>query len=279
MIQQDRLRETQIEQFKLLEKLKDICEKEGLKYYLLGGSTLGAIRHKGFIPWDDDIDVGLARKDYEILLKVADKYLSNGERIHHYSMDSEYPDYTAKLENTNVQFTIQKATGKVRQSIWIDIFPLDGVPQNKLQRKLHFLKVLKLRRELSLCFLDNVQFNEDRSLPKRMVLNIAKVLPTDKILNQNRLMKRIDRTLMKYPLETSVEIGNYMGAYYEKEIMPKEIFGDGVDTIFEMDRFIVPEKTDEYLHNLYGDYMKLPPKEKCVPKHSVLEVRFLGGEK
>ena len=281
MIDLTKLRESQMCQLKLLEKFKEICEAEHLTYYLSGGSTLGAVRHKGFIPWDDDIDVVMPRKDYEKFLRVSGGYLEGGQIVRHFTTDKNYPDYTMKLEDTNVAFVVQKANNKVEQNVWIDIFPMDGAPDSERELGSMCRRIYRLRMKLALSTLENVQYNEDRAAWKKFIIFVATHIPFYKAMNPHKIMLKLDRELQRYDPETSKQIGTFMGAYYEKEIMPKEYFGDGKMAEFEGGMYPVPVETDKYLRHMYGDYMQLPPEDKRVPKHSVLEIlyRFPGEEK
>lgn len=108
MIDYGKLREAQLLELDLLKKFREICDTEGMHYYLLSGTAIGAIRYGGFIPWDDDIDVGLLRKDYDRFINVAAKYLLAEQKILHYSLDKNYSDYTMKLVNSNVYYLTKR---------------------------------------------------------------------------------------------------------------------------------------------------------------------------
>ncbi len=120
----------------ILKKVLALCEKYGLVYYALGGTLLGAVRHKGFIPWDDDIDIGMPRSDYERFLEVAAKELEMPYQLHTLQQKhGEYSYYSARVENTDVKIRRKATIKEVVIPAWIDVFPLDGVPDRESQRK------------------------------------------------------------------------------------------------------------------------------------------------
>ena len=272
MIEHEKLREMQMKELELLKSFRDICKEEGICYYLIAGTAIGAIRHKGFIPWDDDIDVALKREDYLRFLEVAKKYLPEGQVLQHNSLNDSYTDVTAKLIDEKSFFRIRTNSDVTENNIWIDIFPLDGAPNNKIIRKLHFKHIYFLRMMMAYYYLDAIQYNEERSKWKKTLIQIAKKIPINKIINPVKIRRKIDKLLMKYPASKSKTLGNYYGAYQDREILPADVYGNGCEVVFEDDIYTVPAKYDAYLRNVYGDYMRLPPEEKRVPKHSVIDV-------
>ena len=274
LVEMKKLRETQLLELKLLKKIKEICESENICYYLVGGTALGAVRHRGFIPWDDDIDVAMPRKDYEKFIRVAPKYLDKGQRVLHYSLVRSYFDCSMKLVDTNTSYIMKTNNGIKKQHIWVDIFPIDGSAESSMGNKIHYLRVYFLRMLIAVYNLNTIQFNPSRAKWKRIIIAVAKRIPVKRLINPRRINKRIDRLLTKYPTCKSKRIGNFLGAYQEKELVPNDYFGNGVVWTFEDDQFKIPSKYNLYLTHIYGDYMKLPPKEKQIPRHSVIDIIY-----
>lgn len=272
MVELDKLREAQMYELELLKKFKEICEAEGFKYYLIGGTAIGAIRHHGFIPWDDDIDVALLRDDYDKFIHIAGKYLESGQDVLHHSITPEYTDCTMKLVNKNISFNINTDNSVITQNIWIDIFPLDGTATNRFKQQFHYYRVYFLRMSLAYYYLEKIQYNSERAGWKKSLISLAQHLPVNKLVNPKRIRNKIDRALRKVHVNPSGLIGNYLGAYGQKEILPYYVFGNGCCRVFEDAEFLLPEDIETYLEHIYGDYMQLPPEEKQVPKHSVVEV-------
>lgn len=272
MVEYGKLREAQLLELDLLKKFREICDAEEMHYYLLGGTAIGAIRHGGFIPWDDDIDVGLLREDYDRFLKVAGKYLSPGQKIMHYSLDEKYQDYTMKLVNSNVYYLTQRENTTVKQNIWIDIFPIDGTPNTKLSTWIHFRKLDLIRMNLAFHYIKDVRIDASRAIWKSILVWIAKNTQIGRLVDPNKQKERLDKEFKKYQVSKSKYIGNYMGAYHEREFFPISYFAEGVKVFFEGEEFCAPKELEKYLTHQYGDYMKLPPEESRVPKHHVLDI-------
>lgn len=271
----DNLRKAQLYLNDLLKIFKEICEKEGIQYYLLGGTTLGAVRHKGFIPWDDDIDVALYRDDYDRFIEVGKKYLPKGITFQHYTLDDGYVDYTMKLVNENVSYLMEMQNTQIRKNAWIDIFPIDGTPNNDLGKLIHYRKLDYHRMMLAFHYIKDVRIDSERSLGKRILVRFAQLIPIGRLVDPSRRKRCLDREFRKYSIEASEYVGNYMGAYHEKEIFPKYYFGKGAIVEFEGDEYLAPAEVEKYLKQQYGDYMKLPPEDKRVPKHHILKIEFI----
>lgn len=268
------LRQAQLLEKKLLDVVVDICKKENLQYYLLGGTALGAIRHEGFIPWDDDIDVGMPRKDYDKFIEVASKYTGNGVELYHYSSKEGYADYTAKLVSTHSYFVTEREGGSSVQQIWIDVFPIDGSPNSSLLRWLHYRKLDVLRGLLAIRYIDQVHINHNRSKAKIMIINIAKKIPLGRLINPIKVCSIIDLVFRANDISKSIYAGNYMSPYHERDMFNSKIFGSGTMVRFEGDQYYAPELVHEYLNHLYGDYMKLPPIDQQFPKHQILDIQI-----
>ena len=270
MVEYGKLREAQLLELELLKKFREICDAEGMHYYLLGGTVIGAVRHGGFIPWDDDIDVGLLREDYDRFISVATKYLSPEQKILHYSLDKNYPDYTMKLVNSKVYYLTQRENTTVKQNIWIDIFPIDGTPDSKYQTWIHFRRLDLIRLSLAFHYIKDVRIDKDRATWKKAW--VAKTIPIGRLIDPNKQKRRLDKEFRKYMVSKSNYIGNYMGAYHEREFFPISYFAEGRKILFEGEEFYAPKEFEKYLTHQYGDYMKLPPESSRVPKHYVLDI-------
>lgn len=266
------LRETQLYELELLKKFKEICDAEGFKYYLVGGTAIGAVRHNGFIPWDDDIDVALLRDDYDRFISVSQKYLRPGQEVLHYSINSDYQDSSMKLIDKRICFRMKTDTSIIEQNIWIDIFPLDGTKKVPFAQKFHYYHIYFLRMLLAYYYLEKIQFNSERSRWKKTLITIAQRVPVNRLIKPEKVRIKIDRLLRNTRVDKQGNIGNYLGAYGLREFVPYDFFGNGSFRVFEDEYFTLPAKVEEYLTNIYGDYMVLPPVDKQVPRHSVLEI-------
>lgn len=244
----------------IVKNVIKICEKYNLKYFMLGGTMLGAIRHGGFIPWDDDIDLGMPRKDYETFLEIAEKELPDYLQVVNYKNTPSYQYYITRIQDKNVK-VIEKRIGNDSKFTYasIDIFPIDGTPNNKLLRKLYFFRVLSHRALMSLYYKDSIDRKRKRGTIEKVFLWIMEKIPFEKIIDPYKEKEKIDKLLSSQNVDTSKYIGNIMGAYRTREIVPKEWYGKGTKYKFEDIELNGFDKYHEYLRYTYGDYMELPP--------------------
>lgn len=260
------LTEMQQKLLKMLKFFHEFCVSNCLSYYVVGGTALGSIRHQGFIPWDDDIDVGMPRNDYTKFI-----HLFGNDAIHGYiveslnSKDKSFCYAYTKLYDTSTTL-IENTKKRIKRGIYIDIFPLDGVGDSVIEAKKIFAPIDKKKKLLSL---RTIKTNSKRSLCKNFILSVIQFLPNF-LIDEKRICKQIDELCQKQNFDSSALVGNLVGAWGWKEIMPKEIFGRPTLYKFETIEVYGPENFDEYLSHLYGDWRKLPPVEKRVPHHDYL---------
>ena len=249
--QTEELQKVELEIFK--EFLK-VCEKLDLKYYLLGGTLLGAVRHNGFIPWDDDIDIGMPRADYEKFICEAQKHLPAYMFVQTYKTDPEYHQVFAKIRNSKTTYLESSIkNSNMNHGIFIDVFPLD-IHSDK---KNIFLKVKKVLADVRIgCVFDGAV-----STKLKIVQMLAKVIFPD-----IEKAKQTKEKIHKY-CKNGNKIANYSGMWGEKEIVPAEWYGDWANLTFEGIAVKGPSEYDKWLTQVYGDYMKMPPVEKRITHH------------
>lgn len=256
----------------IVKEVVALCDRHNLMYYMLGGSMLGAIRHKGFIPWDDDIDLGMPRKDYERFLELAPQELSSHLKIVNYKTDPTYHWYITRVldTDTKVMERVFESEGKYT-NLSIDIFPLDGTPNNKILRKLYNFRVMAHRAMASLHYKD-VIVTKNRNWKDATLLWFMLKLPTQKMFNHHKELDKCDRLLKKYPMDKSLYTGNMMGAYRTRELVPTSWYGDSSYYEFEGIKLRGIKEYDLYLKQLYGDYMQLPPEDKRRIHFQIIEI-------
>ena len=263
----------------IVKEVVKICEDNGLTYYMLGGTQLGAIRHKGYIPWDDDIDLGMPREDYEKFLEIAPALLSKTLKIVNYKNDPAYHYYITRILDTDskVVETRYAHEGKTT-NLSIDIFPLDGSPNNPVLRKLFFFRVMYHRALMSLHYKKGIDPDRKRGLAERIMLFFFTLLPTDKMFDAYKQKEKIDKLLKKYSVWNSEISGNIMGAYRTREMVPTAWLGgkDGEMYAFEDVKLRGYKEYDLYLSHLYGNYMQLPPEGSRKIHFKLIEIH---GEK
>lgn len=257
----------------IVKEVINICDRNSLMYYMLGGTMLGAIRHKGFIPWDDDIDLGMPRKDYEKFLEIAPKELSERMRIVNYKTDSDYHYYITRIQDieTKVIEVRYEKEGKFTH-VSIDIFPLDGTPNNCFIRKLYCFRLMMHRAMMSLHYKDGIDRERKRGFVEKAMLATLRILPTDRMFNAYKQKEKVDKILKRYDMCKSDFTGNMMGAYRTKELIPTVWYGS--NTFYEFEGIMMRgiAEYDKYLSRLYGDYMRLPPEDSRKVHFRIIEI-------
>lgn len=251
-------------QLNMLKYIKSICEENSITYFLGGGTLLGAIRHKGYIPWDDDIDIMLPRKDYNKLKNVFNDLKNEEYKLLSYENCDSYYYPFAKIVNTKTKLIEYNQEEIEELGIYIDIFPIDEIPDEEKERKKVFKKfvfynrLLKCYKHKDFSYLSKSKISIFVKQILKSIINIFKL--------KNNILNNIDKICTKYTNTNTVAC--ITGVYFEKEIMPKSYISDYVMVEFEGEEFKAPIGYDEYLTKHYGDYMKLPPKEKQVSNHN-----------
>lgn len=235
----------------IAKELDKVCKKHNIPYYMLGGTMLGAIRHKGFIPWDDDMDFGVPREYYKKLYDILNKELPKQYKCCSFENSSYvfYPYY--KIEDRTTRLDSAQLSGRIEDKIGIniDIFPLDSC--NKGDNDIS--KVIKLNDIYGRIYTQSARKSYRKNLAKSL---IRLLMP----ISQKHFYSIIERKISE--IKPGNCWANLYGNYEEKEIMPKEWYCSGKYYRFENINLRGIENFESYLTHLYGDYMKLPPEEK-----------------
>ena len=261
------VRKLQLVQIELIKLFINICEEERLVYYMSAGTMLGAVRHKGYIPWDDDADFMMPREDYEKFLQVASKYMHDNFSIEDF-YHNQFPNGNARVTTSDRKLYITSGIKPHTENVWIDILPIDGMPSKKLARLIHKGRLLFVRALFRFAAFDKLtQINKNRPWYEKFLIEFAKRFPIQKLLSFPKRWKAMDKALKKYSPEASDLWINFFGGYKFKEMFPKTVFGQGKEHAFEGMKLRGVDDYDTYLKGIYGDYMQLPPEEKRVPSH------------
>lgn len=258
-----KLNDTQEYILSVLNSVIKATNEMNVKCYMQGGTMLGAIRHGGFIPWDDDVDLGIMRNEYEIFLKNVKKYLPGNLELKTYWDESDHHYYFARI--VDKRYLIKRmGSAEIRyENVWVDIFPLDGMPSNIFALKVHQFRLALARLMYHLSCIKKVNIKRPgRSAIEKAVISIALKFPIDRALDTKKCLDKVDVLLKKYPVEESKWIINFMGqtSFKYTEMIEKSIYGKDTWYAFENIKLLGPEKYDQYLKSLYGDYMT-PPKD------------------
>lgn len=253
----------------------EFCEENNLTYYVVGGTMLGAMRHEGFIPWDDDIDVAMPREDYSKLERLMGNL---GGRYVLETPNSEHADFfypSSKLYDAETTL-VENTRYKIKRGIYLDVFPLDGAGNTKEEGIAYYQKV-KFRKNLLLTLTTGIR--KGRNLYKNLAVYIMHMLP-NWVLNKKKILRSLDALCAQRNFEQYEFGGNLVGNWMEREVMPRGYFGKPQLYKFESIWVYGVEKADEYLTALYGDWQKLPPIEKQKSHHDFLyidlEKTFIG---
>lgn len=240
----------------MLIEFHKVCEKHHLRYYVVGGTCLGAIRHKGFIPWDDDVDLAMPREDYYKLCEMDLKEFPEWIKPRYYKTTNNSPIHFYRLVNTNTTL-IEDAYHNYVEGAYLDIFPLDGVKKTELNGSLR----LKIIWVLHAMIMKHCSTKKPVTLSGYVKNVVAKIIPL------SLLHKMIEILMTRFEFDNSDYCINFLGAYGLKEIVPTAYFGVPQKYSFEGRILYGPEKGDLYMKKIYGDYLKLPPVEQQVCRH------------
>ena len=263
------LRELQKIETDILMAFHTFCCTHQLVYYLAGGSLLGAIRHKGFIPWDDDIDTIMPRPDFMKLLDIV-KHEKIGD---FYEVDFQYsksniPSYVLRIYDSRTELSFGFSKEKHKIGCWMDVFCMDGVESSMLRRRLHFRE---MRIALDLSILCRTKFGIKRRNKLATVLQYAllPIIPIVRLIGHERIDDWVNRIATRIPYEKSDYVGVIGGRGGYKETMLKSKMNPAILVEFEGNKVYAMANFDEYLTNLYGDYMTLPPENERVSRHEI----------
>lgn len=257
-------KEIKNEELKLLRFFHQICVQNSFQYSLAGGSLLGAIRHEGFIPWDDDIDILMKREDYNAFIDYCSKHPIPFSVLD-YKNNSEYGLGNAKIcskdtyliEDTGIR-------GNYIEGVYLDLFPIDPF-EDSLDESIRLFNSIRPRLELlNAANWEKFALSKSRSIimePIRFVLFLL-----TRFVKPNAIVRGIELTINRHRSAAKYS-GCFYGTYRQKEILLSHIYADVELRSFEGEQFYCLKHYDEYLKCLYGDYMKLPPIEKQISHH------------
>lgn len=249
-------------QLGILSDVAEFCERNGLRYYLAYGTLLGAVRHKGYIPWDDDIDIMMPRPDY---MKFMETYGGKDSRYKGAFMQKtpEFWHIYGKVYDTaTIRHTPRSFPGG--WGVCIDIFPLEGIPKHFLSVRLPIIRTLG-----KVILIRQWRMVSDKNLFVKTVCRMIVNLPFGVI----RLAQKIvDRMMKASSYDESGKVGILCMLTKRRwgRIFDKTLFEESVPMEFEGRLYSVPKRYDELLKDLYGDYMTLPPESERILKHNAL---------
>ena len=266
----EELAEIQNIEMNILKEFIRICDKNNIKYYLLEGSLLGAIRHKGMIPWDDDIDVGMFRDEYEKFLRIAPKEIEAPYIISNFRLRKGYKDYITQISHSEKFVRTQFRKKDDVMNVWIDVFVIDGMPKGPIKHFLHkynllFHKLIMMWSDLN-HYLVTGRMN--RPWYERFAIYLCRVFHFEKILDSMSALEHMDRCMKSKSVSKTLNTINFMSEYKWRTEFPIEYYGNGKLWPFGPIQAMIPDKAEDILKSIYGNYMELPPEDKRY-KHSL----------
>ena len=251
----DTLRKLQLTELEMIAEVDRICREEGINYSLDGGTLLGAIRHKGFIPWDDDLDIGMTRDDYERFITAYEKELSDRYILNAPNYSANRWGY-AKLRRKGTDFVrFGQEHTQYKKGVCIDLFVVDNVPDSSFLRRFFYGYNYCLRKILY----SDVGRKQADSPFLRLWYKMLYLIPRDPVFKaRNYFASRFNRKKTEL-------VSHLTHPYPSKETkygVPAECFDDFIDIEYEGFKFKAFKQYDRYLSMLYGDYMQLPPEDK-----------------
>lgn len=265
----DKNRLAQLAELDLLLELKRICYKNNISYFLVGESLIGAVRHKGFIPWDDDVDVGMLRSNYENFVIACKNELDEVYELCDWYTDkfSPHPFLKLRIKGSHYVEKMSQNT-KMNDGIYIDVFPYDNAPDDKWGKKVQGNSVYALKKILLLRY--DFSINDSSGIKSLFYYALTII---SKIFSPNKCKRILHEVMIKYNSSTSNFIVSLAGSYsYKKELKDRNLVLNTVEHEFEGYVFSIPKGYHEFLRSVYGDYMKLPPVEEQISRHGILAI-------
>lgn len=270
-MERELLRKVQMVQLEIAKEIKRVCEENDIRYFLADGSFLGAVRHQGFIPWDDDMDMGMMRSDYEKFCRIAPEKLKPEYCLQTWYTDPNYGLPFGKVVKRGTVYLENKKSRKLRENgFYVDIFPFDYVPEDPMSREQLAAKLLSIYRVKLMKSGYKPWMEENRIVWKKRIGYLYYQLKA-LFVSQRELAKGYD-ALAVSPCDSTMVC--------EQSALPRPDYyrsawiGELADYTFEGETFKGPKEYDKFLTALYGDYMQLPPEDQRENRHQIVEIDF-----
>lgn len=256
-------------QLEILIELDRVCRENNIKYALYFGTLLGAVRHKGFIPWDDDIDVVMTREEYDKFCEIPKSKLGESYFFQNYETDPNFFRSFGRLRKNDTLYVQRHYQHlDIHHGIFIDIFPLDSVRSTQRRERFRYQYIYRLRR---LNIIKHFGVSKDSNLVKKLLQKVIDIILPQKQFNRyitNQITKR-NQDDLEYlgHLTDMINIDNFD----KYRVLKKDLY-DLIELEFEGQYFYAPRNYDEILTRLYGEYMQYPDQKDRVPHHQVVKI-------
>lgn len=274
----DTLRKLQMSQLEIAKEIKRVCDILGIDYFLDAGTLLGAVRHQGFIPWDDDLDIGMLRSDYDRFVNEAGKILGNQFFLQTCETDLSYGLTFAKVRKNGTIYLEETAIDcNAHNGVYVDIFPYDDFPMKKSQQNEQRRKLFFIRRAI----LQKCGYKPWLVSSKNAIVKITKgflywwsgvfTIPYSK----NQLFSQYEKIAQKYNgVESDILFKSDGASDYGAWLIKKECVSKTILLLFEGEMFKCPIGYIDYLISIYGNYLELPPVEERCNRHKIVKLQL-----
>ena len=263
---QKELRELQLKSLEILDYFKKFCEENNLLFYLCGGCCIGTLRSKGFIPWDDDIDIFMPRDDYEKLYRIWDKKATSKRFSCLKTTENLFTGniFITIVDNNTTLIKDYQKNLNIPHGIAMDVFPLDGCPSSKIKRTLQ-----KFWAMVYSLYMAQVIPKNHGNLVSFLGKVLLSCIPSKKL--RYKIAKYAEKRMSRYDISNCKKVTELCaGPHYMQNEYPKKAFDSAVYKEFEERMMPLPSGYHDYLKIAFGDYMKIPPKEEQIPHHDII---------
>ena len=260
------IKEVQSISLRLLVFFDEYCKRNDLTYYLAWGTLLGAVRHQGFIPWDDDIDLMMPRNDYNRLKQISKNHPSDDICFYWTEQNGKFVNANFRVTDNKTFVDVNNIKNPVEHGVWLTVFPIDNIPDDERERATYLRRIKREYNYLLLSTIKNDSFNSGNA--KAYIAKLLNKFCTIRV--SKSLFMQLERDLRKYESKSTKLVGILSIGTGERTNFPKSCFDGKEYCMFESRLYPVPRGYDVILRNTYGDYMQLPPEEQRVPKHDFI---------